>query len=62
MASKLIATLAVATISFVMIGCQGQATDDMKVDAPTMSADEQAKVEGGRHDEATQQRLDSRPR
>lgn len=62
MASKLTFALAVATICFVVIGCQGQATDDMKVDAPTMSADEQAKIEGGRHDEATQERLDNRPR
>gem|GEM_PF-5900788 len=50
-------------LAICIVGCSSEgSTEGMHTDAPKMSADEQKRVEGSRHDAETQKMLDSRPR
>lgn len=50
-------------IAISIVGCGSDSSNDgMHTEAPKMSAEEQKKIEGSRHDAETQKMLDSRPR
>ncbi len=53
----------ICLIALSFAGCNSDgAGEEMHTDAPKMSAEEQKKVEGSRHDPATQEMLNNRPR
>jgi len=62
--ASLVRQLIIATlVAMLLSGCASEGNkDDMKLDAPTMSANEQSKIEGSRHDPEVEAQRQSRPR